>query len=91
MVKLSVCIGSSCHLKGSYNVIQVFQQMIEEHSLHDKAVLKSTFCMRECDKNGVAVSVNEQVYHVPAEEARNFFSSAVIPVIRAEEQKEDDY
>ena len=37
MVEVSVCIGSSCHLKGSYNVIQAFQQMIEENGLHDKA------------------------------------------------------
>lgn len=80
MVELSVCIGSACHLRGSYNVIQVFQQMIEENSLHDKVVLKSAFCMRECDKNGVTVSVNEQTYNVSAESARDFFKSTVMPI-----------
>jgi NADH:ubiquinone oxidoreductase subunit E len=36
MVELTVCIGSACYLKGSYNVIQTFQQIIEEKSLHDR-------------------------------------------------------
>ena len=62
MVEVSVCIGSSCHLKGSYNVIQAFQQMIEEMGLHDKVDFKATFCMRQCSCSGVAVSVNGQVY-----------------------------
>ena len=47
MVEVSVCIGSSCHLKGSYNVIQAFQQMIEENGLHDKVDFKATLCMRQ--------------------------------------------
>ena len=46
MIELSVCIGSSCHIKGSYNVIQTFQQMIEENNLHGQVDFKGTFCMR---------------------------------------------
>ena len=33
MIKISVCIGSSCHLKGSYNVINGFQHVIEKNNL----------------------------------------------------------
>ena len=43
MVNLSVCIGSACHIKGSYNMISMFQQMIEENQLHDKVELKGVF------------------------------------------------
>ena len=50
MIELSVCIGSSCHIKGSYNVIQTFQQMIEENNLHGQVDFKGTFCMKQCDK-----------------------------------------
>ena len=46
MIELSVCIGSSCHIKGSYNVIQTFQQMIEENNLHNEVDFKGTFCMK---------------------------------------------
>ena len=36
MIKISVCIGSSCHLKGSYNVINGFQHVIEKNKVSDK-------------------------------------------------------
>ena len=35
MIKISVCIGSSCHLKGSYNVINGFQHVIEKNNVSD--------------------------------------------------------
>lgn len=75
MIELSVCIGSTCHLKGSYNVIQVFQQQIEERSLHDKIDFKAAFCMKECQNSGVGVSVNGEKYHVEPENAKEFFET----------------
>lgn len=80
MVELSVCIGSSCHLKGSYNIIQLFQQMIEENRLHDKVDFKANFCMRECQGTGVAVSVNGTAYHIQQETAREFFKDTIMPL-----------
>lgn len=82
MVEVSVCIGSSCHLKGSYNVIQAFQQMIEENGLHDKVDFKATFCMRQCSCSGVAVSVNGQVHSVMPDTAREFFSTTILPLVQ---------
>ncbi|MFP3042926.1 (2Fe-2S) ferredoxin domain-containing protein [Treponema primitia] len=78
MLELNVCIGTSCHIKGAYNVIQTFQQMIEEKKLHDKINFKSSFCMKECAKPGVSVSVGGEKRRVPAEEAREFFNTVVI-------------
>jgi NADH:ubiquinone oxidoreductase subunit E len=48
------CIGSFCHIKGAYNLIQTFQQLIEEKNLHDRINFKSSFCMRQCQNPGVA-------------------------------------
>jgi NADH:ubiquinone oxidoreductase subunit E len=73
MLDLTVCIGSSCHIKGSYNVIQTFQQLIEEKMLHDRIDFKSSFCQKQCRNPGVAVSVNGVVHQVTAESAREFF------------------
>ena len=42
MTEISVCFGTSCHLKGAYNIIQTFQQLIEEHGLHDRAGVKAS-------------------------------------------------
>jgi NADH:ubiquinone oxidoreductase subunit E len=81
MTELSVCIGSSCHLKGSYNVIQTFQQLIEEFALHDRIDFKSTFCMKMCRQYGVSVSLNQKVYNIVPETSEEFFKTAVIPAL----------
>jgi len=80
MKELNVCIGSSCHLKGSYNVIQVFQKLIEEHRLHEKIDMKAQFCMKQCQK-GVSVSWEDTVYSVSAATARDFFVDTVMPTL----------
>jgi NADH:ubiquinone oxidoreductase subunit E len=81
MLELSVCIGSSCHIKGAYNVIQAFQQLIEEGALHDRINFKSGFCMKQCQHPGVAVLVNGEEHHVSAEAPGEFFRTQVIPKI----------
>jgi len=80
MVELNVCIGSSCHLKGSYNVLQAFQQIMEEEKLHDKVDLKAQFCMKQC-QNGVSVSIGDEIYSVSPETAREFFRENVMDKI----------
>ncbi|MEE0681635.1 MAG: (2Fe-2S) ferredoxin domain-containing protein [Candidatus Gastranaerophilaceae bacterium] len=79
MVELSVCIGSSCHLKGSYNVIQTFQHLIEENALHDKVDFKATFCMKRCERPGVAVLLDGEEFSITPETAREFFKTTVMP------------
>jgi len=80
MLELNVCIGSSCHLKGSYNILQTFQQLLEEENLHDKVDLKAQFCMKQC-QNGVSVSIGDTIYSVSPETAREFFREHVVPNI----------
>src|SRR5690242_16239392 len=80
MAMLSVCIGSSCHLKGAYNVIQTFQQMMEEYGLTDDALtLKGAFCMKQCQNPGVGVMVDGVSYSLRPEEARAFFREHILP------------
>ncbi|MEZ4358505.1 MAG: (2Fe-2S) ferredoxin domain-containing protein [Eubacteriales bacterium] len=81
MTELRICIGSSCHLKGSYNVLQTFRHLIEEEKLYDKIELKATFCMKECHRPGVSVTLNGENYSIPAESAREFFKTKVLPAI----------
>lgn len=82
MVELNVCIGTACHLRGAYNVLQTFQQQIEQLRLHDKIDFKTSFCMRMCQQEGVAVSVNGQAYSIPADSAREFFRTTVLPLTK---------
>ena len=80
MIKLSVCIGSACHVQGANNVIVTFQHMIEEYGLHDRIDFTASFCMRQCAMRNVGVRLNDVEYRVKAEEARSFFKENVLPL-----------
>ena len=57
---VGVCVGSSCHLKGSYDVIQKLQKLIAENNLEDKVTLKASFCLGNCS-NGVSMRIDGEV------------------------------
>ncbi|HHW11999.1 MAG TPA: (2Fe-2S) ferredoxin domain-containing protein [Firmicutes bacterium] len=61
MKTLSVCVGSSCHLLGSYEVIKELKQLIERHGLADQIELKASFCLGHC-QDGVTVCYDGTVY-----------------------------
>ena len=69
---LTVCIGSSCHLKGSRQVVEGLQKLIAENRLEDKVLLSGTFCMQNCQA-GVCVSVDDTVHSVSPETVEDFF------------------
>ncbi len=75
-MKVTICIGSSCHLKGSRQVVEQFQSLVEEKNLKDKVELSGTFCIGECQK-GVCVSVDGEVYSVNPDNAREFFETTI--------------
>ncbi|MBQ3201231.1 MAG: (2Fe-2S) ferredoxin domain-containing protein [Clostridia bacterium] len=74
---LTICIGSSCHLKGSKKVAQIFERLIDENGVRDKINFYGTFCMGNC-QNGISVSLNDQVYSVTPETAETFFRDEVM-------------
>ena len=58
MLVVSVCVGSSCHLKGSYEIIKTFESLIEAQKLEKWVELKAAFCLGHCT-SGVSVKVGE--------------------------------
>ena len=60
-MKVTVCIGSSCHIKGSRQVVEQLQNLVAEKKLDDKVELAGTFCLGECQK-GVCVKVDEEFF-----------------------------
>ncbi len=80
MIRLSVCIGTSCHLNGANNVVMSFQHLIEEYSLHDKVTVSAAFCMQTCSRSDVSVMIGEERFSLKAEEARAFFKEKVLPL-----------
>lgn len=55
-----VCVGSSCHLKGSYKIIELMKAAFEKHDLTDKVQLKAAFCLGKCT-TGVSIKVDDEV------------------------------
>jgi NADH:ubiquinone oxidoreductase subunit E len=82
MVEIGVCIGTSCHLNGSYNVVQTFQQLIEEYSLHEKVDFQAHFCMKQCNSKGVSVSIDNDSYRIEPENASSFFKSTILERVK---------
>lgn len=76
-MKVTVCIGSSCHIKGSRQVVEQLQSLIRENKLEDSVELGGTFCMGKCQM-GVCVSVDGEVFSVTPESAGEFFNTAIL-------------
>ena len=77
MLKVTVCIGSSCHIKGSRQVVGEFQDLIEKNKLQDKVELSGTFCMGRCQE-GVCVTVDDAFFSVSPETVRDFFTKEIL-------------
>ncbi len=82
MVKISVCIGSACHLKGSYNVINGIQQAAEKNGVTGDVTINGTFCTENCGCKGVAVLVDDEYYGVDPTKVKEFFNDVVMPKIK---------
>lgn len=78
MLKVTVCIGSSCHIKGSRQVVGELQDLIEKNNLQGKVELAGTFCMGRCQE-GVCVTVGGEFFSVSPETAEKFFTENVLP------------
>lgn len=75
-MKITVCIGSSCHIKGSRQVVEQLQYLIRDNNLGDKVELGGTFCMGKCQQ-GVCVTVDEEFHSVTPENVNDFFEKEV--------------
>ncbi len=75
-MKVVVCIGSSCHIKGSRQIVEELQYLISEAGLSDKVELGGTFCMGRCQE-GVCVTVDDRFYSVSSDTVKDFFAKEI--------------
>lgn len=76
-MKITVCIGSSCHLKGSRQIVEELQYLIAQNNLQDVVDLGGTFCMGNCQK-GVCVTLDDQFFSLTPDTTREFFEKEVL-------------
>ena len=76
MIKVTVCIGSSCHIKGARQVVEGLQHLIAMNDLKNKVELGGTFCMGKCQQ-GVCVTVDDELFSVSPETINEFFEKQI--------------
>ncbi|MEG0805449.1 MAG: (2Fe-2S) ferredoxin domain-containing protein [Lachnospiraceae bacterium] len=76
-MKITVCIGSSCHLKGSRQVVQQLKDLIEENGLENKVEICGTFCMANCQQ-GVCVTLDDKPFSLSPDTTEEFFKKEIL-------------
>ena len=85
MLIVQVCVGSSCHLKGSGEIVELLESAINEHGIEDDVVLTGSFCIGKCNRVGVTVQVNDDIHvGITTENFREFFNKNILEVIKNE-------
>ena len=76
-MKVTVCIGSSCHIKGSRQVVEQLQKLIKDNGIEEKVELGGTFCLGNCQQ-GVCVTVDEAFHSVSPDTVGEFFANEIL-------------
>ena len=77
IMKITICVGSTCHLLGSRKVVDCFKEQVEKHGLQDKVELSGRFCMGRCGE-GVCLTIDDETHIVQPENAEAFFEEQVL-------------
>lgn len=76
-MKVTICIGSACHLKGSREIIKEMQELVAANGVKDKVDLNGAFCSGNCVKEGVCVTVDGTLFSVKPEDCSQFFEKEI--------------
>ena len=86
MITIQICIGSSCHLKGAPEIVRLLQKYIKDNSCEDRIALTGTLCAGRCNRDGVTVTVGDDVYTgVTPEGFDAFWNEKIVPALKADE------
>ena len=82
MIIVQVCVGSSCHLKGSADIVELLEKAVDEYHIDDEVVLTGSFCIGKCNRVGVTVQVNDDVHiGVTKENFNEFFREHILSAV----------
>lgn len=82
---IQICVGSSCHIKGSADIVELLQKEVEERKLENEVTLSGSFCIGKCNRYGVTVQVDDEIYTgITKENFREFFNDKVLAVLENE-------
>ena len=82
---VQICVGSSCHIKGAPEIVELLKNAIEENNLQDDVVLSGSFCIGECNRLGVTVQIDDEIHTgINRENFKEFFEEKILSVIKNE-------
>ena len=82
MLVVQICVGSSCHLKGSEAIVKLMEEAIAEYHLEGEVVLTGSFCIGKCNRVGVTIQINDDVHvGITTENFREFFKEHILNVV----------
>ena len=82
---IQVCVGSSCHLKGSADIVELTQQAIEKNHLETEITLAGSFCTGQCHRIGVTLTVDDEIFPgITRDTFHQFFQDHVIKKLKEE-------
>ena len=85
MLVVQICVGSSCHLKGSQEIVALMQKAVEEYHLDGDVVLVGSFCIGKCNREGVTVQINDDIHvGITPQNFKEFFKKYILDVIENE-------
>ena len=76
-MKVTICVGSTCHLLGSRTVVDQLKALVDENHLQDKVELSGKFCMGKCGE-GVCVTIDDVTHIIQKEGVTDFFNSEIL-------------
>ncbi len=85
MMIVQICVGSSCHLKGSAELVELLEQALAEHHIEDEVTMAGSLCIGKCNRVGVTVQVDDDVHvGINRENFKEFFTNHILNVIKGE-------
>ncbi len=82
---VQICVGSACHIKGSEKIVELFQNAIAKNGLENEITLAGSFCTGRCNREGVTVIVDDEIYTgLTPEKFDEFFEEKILKKISAE-------
>ena len=58
---IAVCMGSSCHVKGSKPIVEMLKEKIKAENLEDKVTLTGSICLGQCASGGVNMKIDDEI------------------------------
>lgn len=82
---VQVCVGSSCYIKGSQEIIELLKKAVIDNHLEDEITLAGSFCTGKCNRIGVSVTVDDEVSTgITTENFNAFFQEKILKAVQAQ-------